>query len=202
MHWLEALNCTFKYLLLTGSGQLQIYSSYLSLDFQLLSGSSYLFLARIVVVLASEFESYDAPLFRLSLIENECTCQGHAARIFQGMLVFHFGRLTCGLGAGRRRCWSVVAGALLLEHCCSHAFQLAFFFCFCFLVLIIVIVIMKVIVVLVLLGKMVLAWKILGLRVWLLLLLSFCVASAASAAMFQAIELWLMSASSQAVSQL
>ena len=130
MHWLEALNCTFKYLLLTGSGQLQIYSSYLSLDFQLLSGSSYLFLARIVVVLASEFESYDAPLFRLSLIENECTCQGHAARIFQGMLVFHFGRLTCGLGAGRRRCWSVVAGALLLEHCCSHAFQLAFFFLF------------------------------------------------------------------------
>ena len=104
MHWLEALNCTFKYLLLTGSGQLQIYSSYLSLDFQLLSGSSYLFLARIVVVLASECESYDAPLFRFSLIENECTCQGDAARIFQGMLVFHFGRLTCrkkdGIGIG------------------------------------------------------------------------------------------------------
>ena len=53
--------------------------SYLSLDFQLLSGSSYLFLSRIVVVQAFEFESYDAPLFRLSLIENERTGQGHAA---------------------------------------------------------------------------------------------------------------------------
>ena len=62
---------TFKYLLFTGSGYLQLYLSYLSLDFKLLSGSSYLFLGRSVVVLASEFESYDAPLFRLRLIENE-----------------------------------------------------------------------------------------------------------------------------------
>ncbi len=78
---------TFKYLLLTGSGYLQLYLSYLSLDLKLLSGSSYLFLGRIVVVLASEFESYDAPLFRLRLTENEKTCQGHAARIFQGTCV-------------------------------------------------------------------------------------------------------------------
>ena len=72
-------NCTFKYVLLTGLGQLRLYLNYLSLDFQLLSGSSYLFLSRIVVVLAFEFESYDATLFRLSLIGNGCTCQGHAA---------------------------------------------------------------------------------------------------------------------------
>ena len=56
--------------------------SYLSLDFQLLSGSS-------LVVLAFEFESNDAPLFRLSLIENDGTCQGHAAfGLFQNLLVY------------------------------------------------------------------------------------------------------------------
>ena len=82
-------NCTFKYWLLTGLGQLQLYLSYLSLDFQLRSGSSYLFISRIVVVLTFEFESYDAPLFRLSLIENECTCQGHAAfGLFQIFVLF------------------------------------------------------------------------------------------------------------------
>ena len=56
--------------------------SYLSLDFQLLSGSS-------LVVLAFEFESNDAPLFRFSLIENEGICQGHAAcGLFQFFLCF------------------------------------------------------------------------------------------------------------------
>ena len=70
VHWLEACGPS-NALLLTGSGYLQLYLSYLSLDFKLLSGSSYLFLGRSVVVLASEFESYDAPLFRLRLIENE-----------------------------------------------------------------------------------------------------------------------------------
>ena len=47
-----------------------------------------------------------------------------------GRLALDFGRLTCGLGVGRRCCWSVVAGALLLERCCCHAFQLASPFCF------------------------------------------------------------------------
>ena len=116
MHWLEALTCTFTYLLLTGSGHLQLYLGYLSLDFQLLSVSSYLFLGRIVVVLASEFESYDAPLFRLSLIEDECTCQGHAARIFQGACVcLSLWTFDVRLGRWTHRCLSVVAGALLLE---------------------------------------------------------------------------------------
>jgi len=40
-----------------------------------------------LVVLAFEFESNDAPLFRLSLIENDGTCQGHAAfGLFQNLL--------------------------------------------------------------------------------------------------------------------
>ena len=104
-------NCTFKYWLLTGLGQLQLYLSYLSLDFQLLSGSSYLFLARIVVVLASEFESYDAPLFRLSLIENECTCQGHAA-----FGLSHFFLII----------WGVTVHSHLLSQCGSSVSKLNF----------------------------------------------------------------------------
>ena len=86
----------------------------------------------------------------------------------------------------------IVAGALLLEHCCwsvvavtrsccvpfpSFCFLMACFVLQC-LVLIIVIVIIKVIVVVAVLGKMVLAWKMLGLSIWLLLSLSFCDASA------------------------
>ena len=49
-----------------------------------------------------------------------------------GGLSLDLGRLTCGLSVGHRGCLSVVAGALLLERCCCHAFQLAFpFFLFC-----------------------------------------------------------------------
>ena len=101
-----------------------------------------------------------------------------------GGLSLDFGRLTCCLSVGRRGCLSVVAGALLLERCRCHAFQLAFLsFCsygvFCVGMLSIhnsnrdnksnsrtISTKEKV------------AWKMLGVSVWLLLLLSCCDASA------------------------